>query len=344
MMVKKRHTSHSEFRKDIVSGDWVIVATGRGRRPHAKRERFIPPKYYSKKGCPFEDPQKSGNPKPIIWYPYPDDKEAKKGWFIQIIPNKYPILSPQDLCPVEDEKGPTTRLEGMGFHEVVITRDHTKTIADMRKDEVELLIKSYQERYIQLQQKACVEYILIFHNHGPEAGASISHPHSQIIALPIIPPDVSGSLEGSRKYFKKYGDCVHCKMLEWEKKQKARVVFENKHFIVLVPFAARTSFETRIYPKIHTSHFEFLNEEELPFFADALGRSLGKIKKAMDNPDYNFFIHTAPAKARGMHHYHWHLEILPRLSEWAGLELGADVQVVSTSPEQAASILKKTKV
>ena len=160
----------SQLRKDAVSGDWVIIATGRGKRPHAfakeKRERFEQPI----EKCPFEN-------------------LFAGEWFLQVIPNKYPALS-RGICGKEIKRDPYTIMDGTGFHEVIITRDHQRQIAEFSQEEAELVLKAYQERYLALRNKECVKYILIFHNHGREAGASISHPHSQLIALPIIPPDV----------------------------------------------------------------------------------------------------------------------------------------------------------
>lgn len=333
----------SEFRKDIVSNDWILVVTGRRNRPNAERIKNTPRKPTPKKGCPFENPQKSGGEFPLLWFPNSKRSASEniQDWFLQVVPNKFPALTPHHVCPKEGSVGPYFTMNGIGFHEVIITRDHERSIADMNHDEVELVLRSYQERYLTIEQEPCIEYVLVFHNHGPKAGASILHPHSQLIALPIIPPDVLSSLEGSKRYFDKHKTCVHCAMIKFEEKEKKRIVYENKKFIVFAPFAPRVSYEIRLFPKKHSAHFEDIIKEDRRDLADALKITLSKLKKALRDPDYNFFIHTAPAKSDGRDHYHWHFEILPRIAIWAGVELGTGIEVVAVPPEEAAEELNK---
>lgn len=342
---EKKFEPVSEFRKDLVSGDWILVAGSRGKRPRAHKDEkgFLSS---AKKGCPFEDPQANSNPAPLLWFPHPTKAPKKnpslKEWWIQVVPNKYPALIPHKICPQPISEGPYYTMDGIGFHEVIITRDHGRRIPEMTTSEVETLLRAYQERYQTLARESCIEYILIFHNQGPHAGASIFHPHSQLIAFPIIPPDVSKSLEGSRLYYTQSGKCVHCSILDWERKKKIRIVYENKKFIVIEPFASRVSFETRIFPKEHTANFEDLPAKDWRDLAEALRTTLQKIKKGINDPDFNFFIHTAPAKTIAADYYHWHIEILPHTAIWAGLELGTGIEVVATAPEEAARILRNS--
>src|SRR3989344_2441835 len=336
--MKSRTEDGSELRRDMVSGDWILVAAKRAKRPQAERTREKIPSL--KSGCPFDDPQKGGTGEPLLWLAHPE--AGKKGpasfsdWWVQIIPNKYPALSPHHVCPEEVSDGPYFKMAGTGFHEVIITRDHDRRISEMNVQEVAVLLEAYQERYKVISKEPCIEYTLIFHNQGPEAGASIYHPHSQLIALPIIPPDVRKSLEGSRQYYVQKGKCVHCAMLEWELAQKERVVFENEGFAVFEPYASRVSYETRIFPKKHSARFEEMDSFLRAELAEALQKTLGKIKNGMGDPDYNFFIHTAPAQPDGIDYYHWHVEIPTKTAIWAGLELGTGVEVIAISPEEAA--------
>jgi UDPglucose--hexose-1-phosphate uridylyltransferase len=214
----------------------------------------------------------------------------------------------------------------------------------MTLKEIALVIKAYQQRYKMLEKNKYIEYILIFHNHGELAGASLSHPHSQLVALPIIPPDVSNSINGGINFYKKHKKCVHCVMLDYEKKEKKRIIYQNKHFITLAPYASRVSYEIRIFPIKHSSDFEEMPRNQRLFFAESLKDALLRLKKALKNPDYNFFIHTASAKVKNVPYYHWHIEILPRTYKWAGLELGTGIEVVEVSPEQAVADLKKAKI
>lgn len=324
----------SEFRKDLVSGDWILFAPGRKKRPGSnieiKKKRIFP----SPKNCPFENPEPA-----ILWEPLPGKKNPED-WLVRIKSNKYPALASHKICPEEEKNGIYSVIGGVGFHEVIITRYHDKTIAEMSAEEIEILISAYQKRYQQLKNEPCVKYILIFHNFGEGAGATIFHPHSQIIALPIIPLDVRRSFDGSQKYFKENGECVHCAMIKSDLKDKARIVYENEDFVVLCPFASQISFEMRIYPKKHQPYFEEISERERFPLAEALKESLSRLKAGAEDPDYNFFIHTAPSADGKYNYYHWHLEILPRISRWAGLELGSGTNVVAILPEEAAAILR----
>ncbi len=231
-------------------------------------------------------------------------------------------------------------MQGNGFHEIVITRDHKKHLAIMPIEKVEEVIKAYQERYLALMNHKFVNYIFIFHNHGKEAGASIPHPHSQLIAVPILPADVRRSIEDTEKYYVRNKKCAHCEMINWEKEEK-RVIFQNKYFVVFAPFVPRVNFELRIYPKQHQPNFEKINETEKKYLAEALQKALYGLYKGLKNPNYNFFIHTAPCDEKKHDYYHWHIEILPKTNTWAGLELGTGVEVLTIKPEEVAEFLKK---
>ena len=274
-----------EFRRDIVSGDWILVSSKRQIRPHFLSKKLVLKKS-GKKDCPFEDPQKSGNLSPILWYPAParPGKKAKigdfKDWFIQVVPNKYPVLLHNGTCAKIGRNGPYKKVEGFGSHEVIITRDHNKDLKKMSSDEIFLVLKTYRERYKMLEEEKCIEYILIFHNHGILAGASIEHPHSQLVALPIVPPDVSRSINGGINFFEKNKKCVHCVMLDWEIKEKKRIVFQNEHFTTLVPYASRVPYEMRIFPRRHSSDFEEISDEEMSYLVESLKDALNQIGRA----------------------------------------------------------------
>ena len=336
----------SELRRDIVNGDWVLVATGRRRRP----QQFAKPaadKPTSKKDCPFENPQKDGNGPAFLWYTKSSEGsgEPPSGWVLQVIKNKFPAVLHHSgrTCPVPIRDGIYEKMIGIGFHEVLVTRSHTKFLADSSNQEIEYVVRAYRDRILAHKAEKCLEYIFIFHNHGRAAGASVWHSHSQIIALPIIPPDVRRSLAGAKLYWLDTKKCVHCEVGKREKIKKERIIYQNKKFIVLAPFASHTAFEVRIFPLEHQSSFEDIDQESCKYFADALGTILKKIKRALKNPAYNFFIHTAPIVDGDYSYYHWHLEILPKTSTFAGVELGTGIEVLAISPEEAASYLRKIK-
>ncbi len=328
----------SELRKDLVTGDWVLIATKRGRRPHSfvkeKRIKFYQP--ISK--CPFEDPQASGNADPLLIY---YKGKNKKDWSLQVIPNKYPAFGPGN-CSINYQEGPYILRDGAGFHEVIITRDHDKHLALLSLEKVEEVLKAYQERYLSLMGEECVNYISIFHNHGREAGASLYHPHSQLIAMPVVPPDVGRTLEGSRKYYRNNKECVYCKMLKWEREEK-RSIFQNEHFIVYAPYVPRTAFELRVIPRKHQSSFENITDAERKYLAEALWQAVYRLYEKVGDPPYNFHINTTPCDGKNYDFYHWHIEILPKTSVWAGFELGTGIEISTIEPEEVAKFLKKVK-
>ena len=348
-MKKENPARYSELRQDTVSGDWIVVATGRARRPNdflkkKEAEKSAP----KKEACQFDEISDSA-----ILVVAKDGKvfhsreEAGKNgmdWQIEVVPNKFPAFAPRRTCPATESHGIYKIIEGVGFHEVIVMRPHNRSMALQTVPEVSLLIRAYQNRFRTLSPEACVKYISVLHNHGLEAGASIAHPHSQLIAIPVVPPDVSRSLAGSERYFIEKKGCVHCAMIDFEIKEKERVIFENEHFIAFLPYASRAAFEVRIFPKLHNSEFQNISESEIPAFAEALQKCLALFYHGLGDPAYNFFVHTAPtAESRGYAHYHWHMEILPKTAIWAGFEFATGIEISTISPEEAAKFLRSVK-
>lgn len=353
MSIDDTNNKKNEFRQDIISGDWILIASKRedyfkkilekNKKENIKKtEKEI---IESLKSCPFENPQKNGNENPILMLDENGKKisennlSAEKNWFLQIIPNKNPSVEIHyKTCPQKEYYGPFGKISAIGFSEIVITRGHEKHLALMDTKEIETVIAAYKERYLELSKEPCLKYILIFHNHGKEAGASVSHPHSQIIALPIIPPDVNKSLNGCYTYFENQKKCAHCESLKWELENKERIIYENSDFAALCPYASRANFEIRIFPKKHSPNFEKITDAEKENLSIAFKDIFSRIYKKLKNPSYNFFIHTSPLSYSS--DYHWHIEILPRMSTWGGFEFGAGIEIVAVSPEKAAEILK----
>lgn len=334
-MIKKaaKNKFPSELRMDLVSNDWVIIATGRGQRPETFAKSKKIKQTVHPKDCPFCQEK---NIKEKIAR---RDKEDGS-WFVISIPNKYPALSKGDNLD-ERKQGPNRIINGLGYHEVIITADHKRSIAQFSQKEIEMVIDIYQARYLDLIEKRFIKYVSIFHNHGKTAGASVVHPHSQLIATPVIDPDLRSSLDGAEAFYQSQGKCVYCVMIDWEFKDGQRIIYENEKFVVLCPFAPQVAFEVRIYPKKHQPYFEKMTEDEKWLFADAFGQALSRIHKRLKDPDYNFYIHTSPAGDGNYSHYHWHLNILPKTATWAGFELGAGIEISTIEPEKAAEFLRK---
>jgi UDPglucose--hexose-1-phosphate uridylyltransferase len=331
---EKEKNSISELRQDLVTGDWVVIATGRAKRPEefAAQKRVIADE--SRQSCLFCDPTASGQEKDVLVY-----ANAEGEWSLRVFPNKYPAFS-REAQVRHSEEGPYFLMDGVGYHEIVVTRDHEKQIANLSKYAVAEIIDAYQDRYIDLMNKKSVNYIEIFHNHGKEAGASIAHPHSQLMAIPVISPYVKGELDGAEEYHRMNKHCVYCAMIEWEEEHQKRVVFENDEFLVFCPFASRAAFETWVIPKKHKPYFERTSIESRLKLAEALQTAVAKIYSALNDPAYNFYIHTSPCDGKDYPHFHWHIEILPRTAVWAGFELSTGIEISTIEPEVASEYLR----
>ncbi len=327
----------SQLRQDPISGEWVVIATARGKRPDAFAAQ---PSDFNQSvdACPFEKPFDEEYP-PLLRY----DRVSEDGvsdWALVVIPNKFPAFT-KGACNVSYTEGPYTFTNATGFHEIFVPRDHNRFIPDLTNEEVSQIIKAYRERYRFISVQECINYVLVFHNHKHEAGASIAHPHSQLIATSVIPPDVYASTQAAQKHFEELGACIYCRVIEYELQVQKRIVYENEKFVVLAPFASRIPFELRIYPKTHQDNFGMLTDEDIPLASDALHAALQSLRSALGDPAYNFFIHSAPSRVDA-DHYHWHLEIVPKTAIWAGFEISTGMYISSLAPEDAALFLKET--
>lgn len=340
-LIKKQKNKIPELRQDLITQEWVVIAQKRAKRPQEFAKKDLKPLDTSLKNCPFENPQASGHGEPLLLY----KNKKYTDWSLQIISNLYPIFTHEGKCEEIRKMGPYSIIDGSGLHEVIINRDHKRHLALMDNSEVEEVMRAYKERYLAIknQEEVCTKYISIFHNHGPEAGASIAHPHSQLAAVPIIPADINRSLKGSYSFYGFNKSCVHCIIISWEKENKKRVLFENDNFIAFCPFVSRVNFEIQIFPKEHKSNFEETPHEKLADLADVLRKSLKALYDVLGNPSYNFFIHTAPIDHNQYRRYHWHIEIFPKTNTWAGIELGTGMEVLMISPENAAKHLQKVR-
>ncbi len=325
-----------QLRKDPVTGRWVIVD-----QEHPKLE-FSPQKYLkSSKACPFCPGSEATTPPAIAVY-------SKKGttsgpdWQVRVIPNRFPALSIEEN-PERSASGLYDRLGGFGAHEVIIENpDHHREIADLSEEEVECILRAYLDRCRDLRKDPRFKYILLFKNYGSEAGASIEHPHSQLIALPIVPSRVQGELKNAQLHEEHTERCLFCDMLRQESAEKILTVYSNEHFMALAPFASRFPFETWLLPKSHEASFDSMPEASLRSMATALKAVLSKIKHSLGDPSYNFMIHTLPLQTKSSDSFHWHMEIIPHLTQVAGFELGTGFYINPTPPEAAAQRLRNT--
>ncbi len=325
-----------QFRKDPINGRWVIV--------NAESPRLtFPPRtsVKSSKVCPFCPGNESLTPPEIASYQMRGSYGGRNSWQVRVIPNKFPALRIEESAERRGA-GIYDRIGGFGAHEVIIENpDHDKEIADLSLDEAALILKVYRDRCADLSRDKRIRYILLFKNYGSEAGASLEHPHSQLIGLPIVPSRVLGEVRGSSAHYDLTERCIYCDMLEQEKVDKQLTVYSEGGFTAIAPFAARFPFETWILPSAHASSFEAISEEGLRGAAKALQETLKRLKRALGDPAYNLMIHTEPLHGRSAESFHWHIEIIPHLTEVAGFELGTGFYLNPTPSEIAAKKLRQ---
>jgi UDPglucose--hexose-1-phosphate uridylyltransferase len=341
-MKNKKEKFPSEIRYDVISQDWVIVATGRAKRPEAFKKEKKEEISISEKECPFCNIETQEPPSLI----FENQKEVSlkegipKNWTTIVIPNKFPALLPAKEIKVEREGKFYRKITGAGYCELVIPRDHYKDLAQLEIWQIKEILDCYQKRYLSLMKKPHVSYISIFHNSGKEAGASQPHPHSQIITTPLIDIDLKKALLKSKEYFQKTKKCIYCEMNAWEEKVKKRIVVENEDFLALCPFASKSAFEVIISPKFHSPYFEKITEKQKENLAQIFSIVMKKIAKGLNFPAYNFYLHTAPCDGKKYPYYHWHFTILPKVSIPAGFELGTKMEISVIEPEMAAEYLR----
>lgn len=344
-MEKKEANFPSELRLDVNSGQWVVVATGRAKRPamfkNKTKKKIIP-----KKDCPFCNISEKDSP--ILFFNNgkeikPINSKFPNKWTTLVIPNKYPAFIPSNDLNRKKENGLFEKMNAIGFHEVVIMKDHDKPLALLPENHIEEILDVYINRYSALIKEKIVNYVSIFHNYGAEAGASIYHPHSQIVGIPLMDIDLGKALKKAKSYAKN-GKCIYCKMNNWEIEKKERIVYENEDFVAICPFASKVAFQVIISPKKHLSFFEKISEKEKANLAKAFKIVLLKLHKGLGDPSYNFYLHSAPSDGRDHSYYHWHWTILPKTSTWAGFELSVGMEILTIEPEKAAEYLRNQKV
>jgi len=334
-----------ELRKDIVTREWVVLAKERAKRPSdfaQERKMRVIQKYDAK--CPFCYGNEALTPQELLAYRKPETKPNTPGWRVRVIPNKFPALDMEGELNRRDIEIYDT-MDAVGSHEVVIeTPDHGKFISHMEEQEVEDVIMAYCNRYKVLREDPRLKYILVFKNHGVEAGCSLAHPHSQIVATPIIPQKVWGKIKGVQQY-KEYRDrCVYCHIIEQEIRTRERLITENTGFIACTPFASRSPFEVWIIPKTHRSCFADMSRLEVLEFAQILKETMSRLYYGLIDPPYNYTLLTAPCDSDMLEDFHWHLEIVPRLITPAGFEMGTSIYINVVPPEHAARYLREVTI
>ncbi|KAK4787138.1 hypothetical protein SAY86_010971 [Trapa natans] len=325
-----------ELRKDVVTGRWVVFSTARSKRPSDFKSKSPSGSGNSNsQNCPFC----VGNEHlcaPQIFRVPPDPSSE---WKIRVIENLYPALD-RNLRQrdAQGEESPEV-LAGFGFHDVVIEGPaHGVRLSDQSPREVRDVLIAFRTRIKELAAVEEIKYVQVFKNHGASAGASLSHPHCQMIALPIVPPNVSTRLDSMKDHFRQTRQCALC-----EAPSNKLVINESTHFVSFVPFAAIYPFEIWITPRIHSSHFHEIDEDKAADLGSLLKLMLQKISVQLEDPPFNFMIQTTPLRATTseLPYAHWFLQIVPQLSVVGGFELGSGCYINPIFPEDAAELLRE---
>lgn len=319
------------LRQNIITGDWVVIAPGRARRPDDFVHPEIP-KVKKKSECPFCVGTKG----------YKDNKIIVSKNDLYVIENKFPAFYEKNtgLRSYYPEDSFYRERSSIGHHEVVIIKDHKKSLTSFPKSLTSLLFSTILERYNEIKKDDQISSVTPIYNHGPGAGASIEHPHAQIFASSVVANTVNREMDGAERYFGINGVCVYCDIIRHEKAEKKRVVYQNDKFLAFAPFASRFPFEVWVTPKSHKSQFEKSNQTEIEELSDATVYVLQKLEKAIPNIALNLYIRTLPTTLDDCGYYHWYLEIAPRLTLFGGFELGSGVIINIIPPEKTAEYLK----
>jgi UDPglucose--hexose-1-phosphate uridylyltransferase len=327
-----------ELRQDPTTKEWVVIANERAKRPEqfGKRLQREPGTEPTTSSCPFCPGNEDLTPKEILALRSAGG-ENTPGWRIRVVPNRFAAFLPGTNSQYRNE-GPLFHAKGaIGSHEVIIeTPHHNRNIALMDTNEIAELLDVFRQRYETLRKDQNVKLILLFRNHGPTAGTSLPHPHSQLVAMPIIPAHIRRKYEVAIEHFDDTGRCLYCDVEEEERSAAKRVVFETAGLLVFHPFASQVPFETWIIPKRHEPCFARITAEERRDLADTLRRVLRILHDTLGNPDFNLIFHTAPIEDEDKPYFLWHVEIRPRLTTAAGFEIGTGIYINTAVPEETA--------
>lgn len=328
-----------ELRQNRVTKEWVIIATERAKRPEQLSvKRDIKPLPDYSENCPFCAGNEAQAPPEIMHI----DHDGK--WQIRVVPNKFSALAREGEPTRKIERSRRT-MNGVGIHDVIVEgRQHNLTTALLPEAHVANILRAYRMRYDEIAKDPRMQQVIIFKNHGGTAGASLEHPHSQLIAIPVISHQVRERFHEALRHYDEYGECIFCQVNAEELREGTRVVIDSPHFVAMEQFASPTPFVTHIYPKRHMASFGDVKEEELVDLAHVMKTLLSKLYHGLENPDFNYAIRTAPAENKGVKYYHWYISVIPRLTKVAGFELGSGMFINVVLPEAAAEFLRNVKV
>ncbi len=324
-----------QLRQNMITGEWVILSRVRRRRPDEFREEQSAMESTGMDGNdPFADPVASGQEEDVLIY-----RDDSGSWTTRVFPNKYPALSAEVPMQAIDD-GPHSAVSGFGAHELVVTRDPSRPFALLETAELAEVIDAFQDRYLAHMRSRVIRYVSMFYNHGSRAGASIRHPHAQILALPVVPLVVQMEVDAVERYYQKHRLSPFHVLVEGELNRRARIVAENDDFVLLCPFASRMNYAMQILPKDPQPYFERITDGKKVALAEILRAALRALHTGFGDPAVNVFFHTAPCDGYDYRHYMWYVDIVPRFTKIAGFELATSMEIITVSPEDAAIYLR----
>ena len=332
-----------DLRKDPIVNRWVIIAHERAKRPHDFKveDQAV---QASTTLCPFCEGNEEMTPPEITAYRDRGGQANKPGWRVRVVPNKFPALKIEGALNKRGE-GIYDTMTGVGAHEVIIESPrHHISMAEMSEEGIREVLWVYRDRLIDLKRDSRLVHGMLFKNVGAAAGASLEHTHSQLIVTPIVPISVWEEMTGALEFHNYRGRCIYCDIVQQELATERRVVLDTPYFTAFCPYASRFPFETWIVPKAHESHFENIPKQGVDDLGTVLRDVLRRLELALDSPPYNYIVHTAPFDSQEMQHYHWHIEIIPRLTKVAGFEWGSGFYINPVPPEDAAAFLRNVEL
>jgi len=331
----------SEIRQDPTTEEWVIMAKERAKRPHDfVRQQTRPELPPFSPSCPFCPGNETKTPPEVLSY----QGEKAQGWRVRAFANQFAALTPKGSTVRREEECFFLDMDGTGVHEVIVeTPVHNELLALMEDSGVEDVLRAYQERHNAFCRMPFAKLVIIFKNQGPSAGTSLEHPHSQLVATPVVPKHIRMKYEVAIRHYDNTGRCLYSDLVDHELKTGKRVVMETEKFVAFHPFASHQPFETWIVPKIHQACFGNASAEDLANLAHVLRIILLKLYRGLNNPDFNYVIDTAPVGDENKNYYLWHLRIIPRFTEVAGFEIGSGININTAWPEETAQFMREQK-
>jgi len=329
-----------ELRKDPIVGRWVIIAPERLARPQtlSQKDELVEGSF-----DPFEAGNEDATTSEILAYRDHGDANSSS-WRVRVIPNKYPAVHVEGELEKRGE-GIYDKMNAIGAHEVIIECPQRETnMSRLTVENVREVLWVYRDRLVDLKRDPRLVHGLIFKNKGARAGASLDHCHSQLIVSPIVPIAIQEELDGSQSFYRYRGRSIYSDMIQQELSNESRIVMETEHFVVFCPFASRFPFETWVLPKQHCSHYEDITKLHIEELGTVMKTVLKKMELGLDDPPYNYVLHSAPFGSSDLPHFCWHFEIFPRLSRVAGFEWGSGFYINPVSPEDAAQFLRETEI